>query len=663
MSPPSRRKESERRKAAGDDLSSIQASKPHLVHQLVPCDHWRLVIDEGGDGWGDHGRYDGRVVGVLVPKTSQIPGRAWHTRDEADLNKIDKVLQQILDEENVGILGLSAQAAGPVPGVVWANTVLNVLDCIFHLMPIEKGRVTRIDIGIERFRDFEPADLYFAAEHLKNSLVKANPDRFGQLKLSVKVYGKATKKALGKDRRIGLIAYADVIAHTWAGTGADAKARLRQSNLLGQAGRKKHRFMEACLHDGSPKVLRRAWRVWGDHEIAADLWDELVQSPELKSPTSLVRTLMDRLGASVRLDVRLWRKYLHAAHEHLESKAVDVHRVDRHIEWLREFMPDGTSLPPALDMLWHSSQLERSNHLGGADEVLSSKLDDLKGQVWEEFPALVCQADLVRAVEAMNRLAFEEAEKILDPWRDMEAPTPPLRHRGRVLSSLGQISAFRGQWAEAHELFECALSCFARLSDPHAVEAEQRQTGVYQAIAFLDDPQLGAKDRRERLARRLDLTRDGIAEMAVSADRRQQHAHHLLLRYLVHGAPEADVVAYVESDWGKSHAGHPWILIDAYRGALRRVHDAEMAQSLATKAVEKALDEKQGATVRLIGAAIDLGTLSWGRSPIVDAKVIDELHDSLPYAAARIALLRAAMDAPPADFVTFLTAVLPFNFR
>ena len=86
---------------------------------------------------------------------------------------------------------------------------------------------------------------------------------------------------------------------------------------------------------------------------------------------------------------------------------------------------------------------------------------------------------------------------------------PGLKYWGQVQSSLGQHHAFTGDNAAAVACFDRALAAFAKLSDPDIRAKECEQTGVYRAIAVMDDTGSSDDDVRNAMSTvfgKLDLS-------------------------------------------------------------------------------------------------------------------------------------------------------------
>ncbi len=618
--------------------SSVRAGDvPREIHRLAPSPAWTLLIDETGRRFAeeDDGP-EGRFVGLLVPEGCAVtpPPPGFHAVD-ADAATNDRVVQAVLDAP-VGVFGVGLSAVPPAPGDRWVAGVLEVVHWVLRLLPVH-GR-TRLDVLVEqRGAHRAQADWQALVTEAGRHLAEINPARYRQIALDLRVVAKDAHPLNGS---------VDALAFMWGSRAPAARARLRQSGLT-----------DGCLHGGSPVVLRRAWDLLGrGTALDGATWAELAWHPDAGGIAGL---LLDQVGAAAREDVALWSRYLDAAVDHLESKGVRMGALGRQVAWLEAWQPQGAVLPPKLRLAWLVARLEHDNHLGAVDGEVLAELESLGARLFDEAPALVCQADLDRAVLATNRFDFAGATAALARFADVPPAVPGLQHWGRVRSSLGQHAAFRGEPAKAEVHFTEAVAAFARLSDERVAAGEVRHTATYRAFAALDRRDLGAAARRALVAAVVDLTPDAIAALARSVEPATRHGHHLLVRYLCeHGRPdEVDAYLGARRDW-RVGEGHPWALIRAGRAVLLAPRDAAAAREEMARAASLALDG--GPTLCFIGAALAMVAARWGAPPAVDAALLDELAALLP--GAPVDALRRAL-AGEGSPLAALRTLLPFNFR
>jgi hypothetical protein len=148
--------------------------------------------------------------------------------------------------------------------------------------------------------------------------------------------------------------------------------------------------------------------------------------------------------------------------------------------------------PPRLHLLWLTTRLARSNHVGAQEQDWMTQMQHLGAQLQDEDAPLVCWADLHLAVNATNRYDFALASQCLARRIDQPRSVPGLRYWARAVSNLGQHAAFNGQTSRAIVLFKTAIDVFAALSDPQQRHKKSTQTAVYRALVEIDhsDPDL-----------------------------------------------------------------------------------------------------------------------------------------------------------------------------
>jgi hypothetical protein len=480
--------------------------------------------------------------------------------------------------------------------------------------------------------------------------------------------------------------YVDAVAYISSGSSDFARACFKESGLHG-----------TCFLDGDATDLSRKldWLARGQTLDGGD-WSQLLAHPEASKNTNIIGTLLAQLGTAAQANPPLWRRYLDHVLGHLDSRNLDLPMLGRQVTWLQQWAPENQTLPPTLRLLWLTTQLAHANHQGQLEQPWREEMRTLADQLVEEDARLVCRAELNLAVAETNRYDFAQAGATLQRWNPRASTTQPsgtlsrlvqrllgtpapapaealplpkatagLRYWGQVRSSLGQHAAFTGDPATAVQFFDEALESFAQLSDPVQTERESRQTRTYRAIALMDDPtQTDATVRTavETVIGALPVAVTTLAQSNASADK---YAHHLALRWLVQRPDPTLAALYLaqQAAWQQDE-GHPWPLIQLYRGMLLHPTDAAAARELALSGWELATADGSGPVVWLIGTCCRVIAASWGE-PWAEADAalaLALLEVELPLAAERIARLRAEL-AQPGDPLALLQAVLPFNFR
>ncbi len=144
---------------------------------------------------------------------------------------------------------------------------------------------------------------------------------------------------------------------------------------------------------------------------------------------------------------------------------------------------------------------------------------------------------------------------------------------------------------------------------------------------------------------------DAVARLATS-ENDERYAQHLLLRWLMTRGDADLKERYLASidDW-KVGSGHPWPLIQLYRGILLRASEPEKAVERVLNGAEIAFATRQGPVVRLIGACCRVIASGWGTPwPEGDAE-LRQLNKSLPAASEQIEALRVAFENAVEPFV------------
>ncbi|QVL49488.1 MAG: hypothetical protein KFB96_02920 [Thiocapsa sp.] len=658
---------------------SLQELHPHDLRALSQQPDWQLLIDETGSSFGpeanhlaDTDRALGRFVGLLLPKQGARlaplpPG--WHAVDQS-IGEIDRVVQAILDVP-VGVLGITVQQLPEAPGERWAFGVIRLLDLVLRLMPVDGA--TRLEVLIEqRGADFKGGTQWPAvAEQARLRLAEAYPERARLIELKIRTITKQDSPYNG---------YVDALAFISSRASEHSRACLKASGLAG-----------TCLLDGDAEILGRALE-WMHRSRSLDGrdWTALLSHPDAGQPSSLVNTLLERLGHAAQDDPALWRRYLEHVTGHFDSRSLDLPVLGQQVIWLDRWKSVDQALPSTLRLLWLTAQLGRSNHLGQTEQPWIEEMRALADQLVDEDARLVCRAELNLAVTATNSYDFAQAKRALQRWNPsattfnglhglMQNPigasmqasggvsspkaTAGLRYWGQVRSSIGQHIAFLNDPAGAIPYFDEALESFQRLSDQEAARREIGQTQTYRAIALMDDP---AQDALSVCAAVESVTGPmpaALKTLAASVATADKYAHHLALRWLVHRPDPSMAQQYLaqRAAWDQAE-GHPWPLIQLYRGLLLYPEDAEAARELAIAGALLAFTEESGPVVRLIGACCRTIAAGWGEPWEAAEPVLNDLTEELPLAKERIRLLRSAL-TQPTDPLDLLRAVLPFNFR
>ena len=634
------RGESSRVRAETVDSIVRSGPQPHSLHLLSPSSSWTIAIDETGDFEGPINK-PGKVVGLAIPGGTALPPLqpGWHATDQRDVRVIDGVVQSVLDRR-VGVFGLQLAAVPELSGDRWVRTTLEVLGWMLRLLPVTGP--TEVEVLVEKRGEHDAGhDWSVPAAALLRHLVDEDPMRARQLKLRIRIIAKTASHLNG---------YVDAVAFTWGSPAAASRARLRQSGLVGR-----------CLIDGDPAVLRSAFADLSGGRVPHD-WPMLARRPDVDDPASLAGQLAERLRVKCRDDRTLWSALLAVTQRHLDSKAIHLTALGREVAFLSTCKPVDVVLPGGLQLAWDIARLEQRNHVGAVDEGAGRALDALGDRLFDELPALVCQADLVRAVEATNRFDFDGARRALRRWDATPVAVAGLQKHGRLESTRGQLAAFTGDLAGAAQHFDRALALFARLSDPAEARREIAHTATYRAIVAVDDAETDDDEVRRLVGAVVPLDR-GIDALAADVDDGLKYVHHLLLRWLVARGTPADRGSYLAAAprWSVG-GGHPWPLIGVYRALLLLDANRRAEADFLDLAADSTVDG--GPTVQFIGLTIRaLATrlgLWPGRSDLDEAAI----RAGLPLAPwSSLAALRAPRAANDGAARVLWARCLPFNFR
>jgi hypothetical protein len=627
--------------------SSVVGRGDHRITALKPSRHYIVLIDETGKNFGDSSGPEGKFVAVIAPQGVLSECRIHAV--SATPQECDEVMQALLDKETA-VLGVRLSDLPHLSGDRWYDGVLELLFWIARVIPLPGGREhVTIQVVIEQRGTAVAGDRWpEASKAIIRSLLAVDSGRAERLKIEIGVGGKDHP----------LLSYADVVAHAWSARSEDANSRLRKSRLLG-----------SCLPSGDTKIVRDGWDSFGSSRVLSEKhWRGLLEHPDSDQELSLAGTLLCRAGESASDNLSVWKAYLDATRQHLESKRINLRLLSREVSWLKRWMPSGGGLPLEAEFIWTTTQLAEGNHHGAVKEELAYKLGKMGEQLFQESAPRLCWADLHRAVLHTNRFEFTKATEALARWKEEPPQVPGLQLWGRVQSSFGQHAAFLGQHATARKHFERAIEAFERLSDRDSAKLDIAQTAAYLAINEMDDPTTCIEASRAAIERVTGALELQIPKLATSTDRADQYVHHVLLRWLVVSqsasagtlSPESSAYLATENDWG-SEQGHPWPLILCYRAMLLPV--GGKSRSLLEKAVELAWHDSQKGTVRLIGAAI--AAIAESRGSVFHDYLDDELDalgEAIPAAKGRIEQLRDWRNMPGGE-LELLRSVLPFNFH
>ncbi len=639
------------RARAGDTSTVAAGTAEHRIAALAPSARWTLLVDEGGAipaRIGDTiSGTEGRFVGLLLPGGNELPALepGWHAVEQPDPAAIDQVVQRVLDAP-VGVLGLTLAALPGGTGDAWITGVLELVHWVCRLLPLGE-RDTALEVLVEQRGEWVPAPAWDAmATAVLRTLAETDPARARRLHITLRLVTKTDSPWNG---------YVDALAFTWTSTQPASRARLRQSGLL-----------DRCLLQCDAPLLRAVQDclVRGT-ELSPERWRAIARRPEAHQPGTFLHPLADRLREGLRRDPRQWNIHLESVRSHLDSKSVRLGELGREVAFLASCIPPDASIDPAARLAWVTAQLETANHRGATDDALDATADQLAAALFDELPSVACPADLDRAVRSTNRFDFDAATAALARWIDVPRAVPGLRHWGRVRSSLGQHSAFRGDFARALGFFDEAIAAFALLSV--GGEGERLQTAVYAAIAATDDPGTVPEEARRRIDALLPrgLCDATLRTLATEDNPSSRYAHHAVVRWISRRGEVASQDGYLAARDRWAHGpGHPWAQIELHRALLLR--DAGADQETLRRQLELALDAATaadgGPTMHFIALTVVAMSVALGlERPLAFDELVGALPSKLPKAPWE-AFRQGLEGRWTSDARTLLGSCLPFNF-
>lgn len=624
-------------------------SHPNSLSSLTPSSEWWIFVDETGTFFDERmyssqKKDQGRIVAIFLGDKEAVPRLPdhWHAVDQT-WEEIRNVTQTLLHAQNCGVLGLLLGQTSIIHGDQWLSGVEMIFEMALRLLPIEGP--TRLNLRVEQ-RELKPEDSKYLQLVCEGAL-----KRFARFDSKKAELVSVQANIIEKDKNPRL-AYADAVAMTWSGSSV--------STIL-----KDSQWEGTCLLETNVEPLLAAL----NEAPTPEMWSVLISSRESMMENSFVTAILNKVGEVVREDADLWQSFMNIALKELESKKINLEKVGHQIDWLKRFCPPKGKIVPSLELCWRTVQLANANHHGGvinnAEELEDfNRLIDL---VLPEDARLACFAALHLSVSFTNAFKFEEARKVLDPWFQIDKLAIGRNYVGRLESSVGQIEAFEENNQAALERFRRAIDIFSHLNDPEEAEKEIGQTRAYLLTTLMDCAAHDGQYRPELLAEvekyfRLPLN-EVVATFAVSNESKTKYQHSLFLRLLAQDPSEdfeAACQEYVKrrSEW-KNSPGHPWEMIEFYRGML--LTDPEERLKCFRRAYE--LVRGEAGALRVIGAVI-LGSIL----PL-DPSVKEEyeslmmaLSEEFPDETSRLSVLKSQ----PADQLLPLDLaerVLPFNFR
>ena len=651
------------------------------IFNLKPAKEWNLYIDESGADENFVTNGSGVIAGALSDASHPLPAQPQlHVATDATEEKLtagDKVIETLLNHGQCGVLAIPASAYTSAQG--WGSLIASFIDLVLRLLPLQSApQKVKLNVFVEgRAPYINNVDFNFIKDACCYNLMHVFPERANRIVLSI--------QAMGKNDTHN--AYPDIISNTCA------QGRYSSQGLPGQ------RFQASgwngsCFLNYKAAELRNILEYFfSGRNLPAAEWEGLLNANGT-SEAGLLSAILKTIGTEAQNKVAIWKEYLDWTVAHLSSKAINLRRLHLQLSWLKRHQPAEAELPPRIKLLWLTSKLAESNHLGEIESQspVGQEFMRLVEELYEEDAPLVCWAVLHLAVQKTNAYQFEEAKKLVTDFSDIggliskeppftrivknivkkltgekepqnyvPAAIPGLRYYGQLLSSCGQHEAFLGDNEKATIYFKEAIRCFERLSENKALDIDQ--TSAYLATAQMDMAP-NSKETIEVMRQYLgaDII-EAAKKLAVSDEDKDKYHHHILLRYLVQSQNKEAIDAYLKAkgSW-KVGEGHPWEMIEFYRALL--LDDKQERLERIMNAYNIAVSQK-GDTLRIIACVI-LGAAKYFNA----AMPTDKLQEDIEYVVQRVpALGQTRISAlkkqltSPMQPMELAGIVLPFNFR
>lgn len=574
----------------------IDGIHPNSLRHLEPSEHWTIAIDETGDKFSPNAqnlspldRKLGKVVALVIPQKNydqlkDLPKRfhATESNDEALKNKI----VQALTRTDVGILGFSVQDPAHTINQQWFDAIHKLCEWTLLMLPVNDHQPLVVEIQIEQRGGCIVGDgqLELIKETTLNRLKTIAPKRFEKLHLLMEFVDKNGSKFNG---------YVDSICNAWGSPSKLAKQRLKQSKWLNH-----------CLLSAQQDNIQRLFLAVNENQtLTKEAWYQICGEVMSEPKTSLLHTLLDLVGQQTQQDEALWMTYMDFISERLRLKDYKLKAIGYALDWMEEHKPEHSELPLIAQLYWHSAKLAQLNHEGKLDIQRLQTLINIADSLREEYAQDSCQA-LLRVSTAMtNGFEFKAATPSLQKWLEYNVAIPGRLNHAKLLSTMGQLSAFNSDSKKAVDYFNQAIAQFKQLSHQQMAQKDIRQTQTYHSIASMD--QLNTTNANEWQSN-IIIDPQQIKSLAVSGSL-ERYKHHTFLRGLIH-APDTfaeTIKTYLsnETQWEIGDS-HPWQWINAYRGWLFFLQgDRNKAKEYFHIAVEQTLDSK-GVTIEWIGAVI-----------------------------------------------------------
>jgi tetratricopeptide (TPR) repeat protein len=617
---------------------------PQSLRELRPSKRWEIYIDETGKNFSEQAQSLnetdkdlGRIVALAMPAGHGLPELPSETHAKNLPNSDIQELLLTLTTSTIGVLGATLKA--DIKSQSWIAAVTKMVRWTLLMLPITGP--TQVIVKIEQRKLYQDSATLLALEEtLVDELAQLAPERFKNIELSLEFMTK-------EDPFNG---YVDVIANCWGSPDRTKKDLLKRTRWLGHC----------LIQTESLAEIDRLYQE-ADDNMDSSAWFKICAALAKEPGHSLFHDLLTQLGRRTQSDTALWQKYLGEVRHRIALKQFDAGSLNRALEWLSLYRPATEQLPGLLDLQLKSAQLAATNHMGHCDVNQVAQVMKLAHELMDESAPDACEAALRVAISATNGFDFTSVVPYVESWASQPIAVPGRLNHGKLLSTLGQLCAFREEQEQALHYFDKALEQFGQLSDPMQASRNQQQTSIYKAIVQLDLKLPDAAEAVKTLADKL-TGKTGVLSIRRLARSSSplRFGHYLLLRWLTHNPEETQLrEEYLEriDEW-QFGEGHPWMLINAYRAWL--LADSERADEAASY-LQKAIDECEEAESNAIlnWMAHCLHALGGSLGLVLDQPA--RKCPTAPFPAEELVKLRKANST--GERVTALNTLLPFNFH
>lgn len=645
---------------------NVDNAHPNSLRSLDPSERWQVVIDETGQYFnpsdmesltpGDH--QVGKVIALVIPESVVLPKikNNFHATDEAD-STVEKAISHIL-EQPVGVLGFSSKHQAFTPHS-WMAAIAQLIRGVMHLLPIKESEATYVEFNIENRSKFTSStNLDALRDDIESELKRLAPLRFSKLHMSLKLIEKDGHEANG---------YVDAIANLW-GSPSESRRKILARTC----------FRDHCLiSQPADNIDHILLALNSKDRLSEQQWYDLCEYSRKENEHSLANQFLSELGEHCKNNSDQWGQYADAVRQYLYTKKSSQKGLAAALQWLQKYTPVTDSLDLSLQLEFKLSQLALKNHQGYVDETLMKSTLILADQLMNEQAQVSCQAILRIASGNTNTFDFTSVTPYIEWWLKQPIAVAGLLNYGKLHSVLGQSQAFQGDFSKAQASFETALKQFEKLSGREQKQKNIQQTQVYLAISLLEQGDLEALSLIKSLvAQSMSMSKNEekrVQRLARSGEN-HQFIHHLFLRGCIMQPllMSEEIKNYLSQQniW-QTGDGHPWMLIQAYRGwLLQHAGDLNAASICFTDAIYACFDQSQGPIVQWMGIVIEALALSLGVSLNISSddharakKVLDNLPENafVNIPLGNISKWEGVEDDK--QRLVVLNSCLPFNFH